>query len=288
LNNVIHVLPDGTLVDTFSEIYTATDQLYTNLRLIRSTDHGATWSGPTTIAADSAMGVSDPESKVPVRDSSLMADVAEGPNGNLYVVWQDSRFSAYDHDGIAFSMSTDGGQTWSTPTEVNGAPDVQAFTPSVSVRADGTIGVTYYDFRYNDAAASLPTAYWLTESTDGIHWSEKRIAGPFDLTYAPRVDDSTLASQNPPEFFLGDYQGLAAQGSSFLPFFVKTNSGNTANRTDVWARPGASVTRTVQAFHVARAAPAVAIDANARARLSANAARALRSRAHHIAIPEQP
>ena len=35
-------------------------------------------------------------------------------------------------------------------------------------------------------------------------------------------------------FFLGDYEGLANDGSAFKSFFVQTNSGNTANRTDVF------------------------------------------------------
>ena len=36
-------------------------------------------------------------------------------------------------------------------------------------------------------------------------------------------------------FFVGDYEGLDASGTTFHPFFVAANSGNTANRTDVFA-----------------------------------------------------
>ncbi len=35
-------------------------------------------------------------------------------------------------------------------------------------------------------------------------------------------------------FFVGDYEGLATMGNAFVPFFVQANSGNTANRTDVF------------------------------------------------------
>jgi hypothetical protein len=35
-------------------------------------------------------------------------------------------------------------------------------------------------------------------------------------------------------FFVGDYEGLATSGPSFIPFFVQANSGDTANRTDVF------------------------------------------------------
>ena len=56
-------------------------------------------------------------------------------------------------------MSTDGGFTWSTPIQVNQTPntvppiDRQAWNPTVAVAADGTVAVTYYDFRNNTAAA---------------------------------------------------------------------------------------------------------------------------------------
>jgi hypothetical protein len=36
-------------------------------------------------------------------------------------------------------------------------------------------------------------------------------------------------------FFIGDYEGLDAMGAAFVPFIIQTNSGNTANRTDVFA-----------------------------------------------------
>jgi hypothetical protein len=35
-------------------------------------------------------------------------------------------------------------------------------------------------------------------------------------------------------FFVGDYEGLANEGPTFVPFFVATNAGSTANRTDVF------------------------------------------------------
>jgi len=36
-------------------------------------------------------------------------------------------------------------------------------------------------------------------------------------------------------FFVGDYEGLATSGTTFIPFFVQTNDENTANRSDVFA-----------------------------------------------------
>jgi hypothetical protein len=61
------------------------------------------------------------------------------------------------------SWRTDGGCTWSAPIPINQRPtnipagDRQAFLPSVAVAADGTVAVTYDDFRFNDANPSLQT-----------------------------------------------------------------------------------------------------------------------------------
>src|SRR5437667_225748 len=78
-------------------------------------------------------------------------------------------------DGSALARSTDGGLTWSTPERINRDPSVTAFEPSVAVRSDGTIGVTYFDFRSNTPdIATLPTDYWIARSTDGVTWRESR------------------------------------------------------------------------------------------------------------------
>ena len=36
---------------------------------------------------------------------------------------------------------------------------------------------------------------------------------------------------------MGDYQGLVSRGPVFVPFFVRTNDGDTSNRTDVFSAP---------------------------------------------------
>jgi hypothetical protein len=142
-------------------------------------------------------------------------------------VWQDSRFSGGLRDGVAFSRSLDGGLTWTLAVRVNAAANVPAFVPAVAIRADGTYGVSYYDFRNNTADPStLLTDYWLARPTDGITWLESHITGPFDLAAAP----------NSGGLFLGDYQALTSSGTLFLPFYVQTNTGNPVNRTDVSPR----------------------------------------------------
>ncbi len=234
INNLIVVLPDGTLINFFTELLN-TGPTTNTLRLIRSTDQGANWSAPITLAVRQTIGTIDPETGVRIRDGTLLGAIAAGKDGSLAVVWQDARFSGGARDGVAFTRSTDGGFTWSTPIGINGQPAVAAFIPSVTIRDDNTIGVTYYDLRSNTADPNtLPTDYWLATSSNGAIWSERRIAGPFDYTTAP-VANGML--------FLGDYQGLASVGTTFLPFFAQTTGGS-VNRTDIFAQLARASTAT--------------------------------------------
>jgi len=188
-----------------------------------------------------SVGTNDPDTGMLVRDGSNLGAIAAGPGGMLVAVWQDSRFSGGVHDGIALSRSSDGGLTWSVPVQVNRDPTVAAFEPGVTVRGDGTIGVTYFDFRSNTAdTGTLYTDYWLTRSSDGVTWLESRVAGPFDLANAPNAEG----------LFLGDYQGLTSVGAEFVPFYVAANTGDTANRTDVFASLATSAGATAKAATV--------------------------------------
>jgi Neuraminidase (sialidase) len=237
IGNQIVVLPNGTLVNVFDLIYNFknTNKLRGhNVAVMRSTDKGKTWSSPTIVSKLGQVQVTDPDTGQLVRTGDIIPDVAVDEtigtptSGNLYLVWQDARFSGGAHDGIAFSKSTDGGRTWSNPVRINQVPSVSAFTATVHVADDGTIGVSYYDFRNNTTSEPLDTDYWLVHSHDGgATWTdENHIGGPFDMKWAP---DSPGKG-----FFVGDYEGLTAVGNSFLPFFVQANSGNADNRTDVY------------------------------------------------------
>jgi len=225
INNQIVVLPDGTLVDFFTQLDSAPSRQ--TLTVIRSQDKGLTWSGPIVVSPVQALGTQDPETGTSVRDAAILGAITAGPDGSLVAVWQDSRFSGGQRDGIALSRSIDGGLTWSTAIRVNRDPTVPAFVPSVAVRADGTMGVTYYDFRSNTSdRATLLTDYWMARSTDGgATWRESRVAGPFDLAIAPYAGG----------LFLGDYQSLVGIGNAFVPFYAAVNSGDLSNRTDVFA-----------------------------------------------------
>jgi hypothetical protein len=89
------------------------------MSVIRSTDMGVTWSKNSTKIAPSRERIAfDPDTGRNIRAEGGLPEVAiDRASGALYVVWQDASFSGVDE--IAFSMSTNNGQTWSMPIKVN-------------------------------------------------------------------------------------------------------------------------------------------------------------------------
>lgn len=235
------VLRDGTLLDLHTHVRFRTGSglsEYT-LQAVRSTDGGATWSAPQKIAAmKSRIAIQDPETGDHVsHTTSLLSDTAVDPRtGRLYAVWQDARFSGDTADGIALVSSGDGGRTWSEPIKVNRTPTTipvanqQTFTVSVAVGRDGTLAVSYSDFRHNDSGTPLLTDRWLARcrpapgnscTNPTAKWRENRLTDTsFDMRQAPRIPDAS----SPRGFFLGEQMGLVATGRGF---------------TSTWATPDA-------------------------------------------------
>ena len=226
INNIIVVTPDDTLIDLFNEIDGLSGSTSTShLKAMLSSDHGTTWTPPVLAADMLGVGTVDPDNNNGVRDSVLLFTTAVGPDGIIYVAWQDARFSSGSYDGIALSHSADHGLTWSTPVQVNGDPSVPAFTPTLAVSPSGTIAVTYYDLRNaHYSTTQLLTDAWIVTASDGIHFTESHLSGPFDLQLAPLT---------PEGYFLGDYQGLVYSGTQFEPFYAQTDAG-TALAADVY------------------------------------------------------
>jgi hypothetical protein len=265
LGNQIAVLPEsdgGHLLDFFTEFLNFSNRaghFPRWLTFIRSTDRGVSWgqeervniefpgsilvgrNGDSTIDVE-PVPCPDPteNGSCPIRSGDFIPDVAvDRNNGNLYAVWMDLRFDGgialVDHDNIAFSMSTDGGRTWSPAIKVNQTPtgepnyDQQAFTPAVHVSDDGTVTVTYYDFRNNDPedTSALETDYFAVNCqsdcavSGGWAGNETRLTPTsFDIRKAPYARG----------YFLGDYMGLASAGNDFVSAFGQAFTQNDASQ----------------------------------------------------------
>jgi hypothetical protein len=247
----------GSLFDFFDDITNSSNRLHgtgpLHLTYIRSDDHGSTWTKPKVVSDMLPMSLfrfssvidpesppacpePDPQGNCPVRTGDIIPDVAVNrSNGNLYAAWQDVRFDGVGHDQIAFSQSTNGGQSWSAPIKVNQTPttepegDQQAFNAAVHVADDGTIAVSYYDFRNNTPSPSeLSTDHWVVHChpasencASAASWNEETRASTtsFDMRAAPFARG----------YFLGDYEGLASRHDpttnkdEFVSTFGSTN-----------------------------------------------------------------
>lgn len=257
IGNQIVVRPQGQVVNFFNEIQNFRNsnhgsQFDFTLALMSSADRGVSW-GPVIRAHKMVPmdrvredGVIDTEpvtcpdpndqGACPIRTADVLFDVAVNrANGNLYAVWQDARFDGFVHDSIAFSQSVNGGLSWSAPIKVNLTPtseptdDQQAFVPSVDVADDGTIAVTYYDFRNNTPGDGiLGTDLWAVhchaateDCTQAASWNEET-----------RVTSTTFNMRQAPfarGYFLGDYEGLASDGNEILAYYSQTHAGDPAS-----------------------------------------------------------
>ncbi len=239
----ILVLPNGTLVDLY-EFYAQQPNgpiTQTSLQLVRSVDQGQTWSTPVNAATMTPLYdpagntlVVDPETGQAVRDPTNPSFGVDGRNGNLYAVWEDGRFSNFRYNDIAFSMSADGGFSWSAPIRVNQTPlniptaNRQAFVPSVAVAANGTIGVSYYDFRFNEPTPGLPTDRWLVQCHPGPN---STASDPACWTSEARLTNSSFDMEDVVPnlfggFFLGEYFGLANVRNDFVATLTQPDGDN--------------------------------------------------------------
>ncbi|MGQ0485031.1 MAG: hypothetical protein ACT4SY_06740 [Hyphomicrobiales bacterium] len=248
INNLIEVQPDGTLAAFFTEILNLPGGgVRVNISLKRSIDHGFSFLPRRgvilahrifTLAIENPVGTFTPNLRQPVRDAGILFDSAvDRRNGNLYLVWQDSRFSRGVIDEIAFSMSKDSGRNWTVPVKINRTPRranqfrEAAFVPTVAVNIDGVIMATYYDFRHDNLYGELADQFALfcdpaaSNCANAASWARERrlTEESFDILDAPVARGR----------FLGDYMGSASATRTLHPAYGVADG---PDRTSIFTR----------------------------------------------------
>ncbi len=158
----------------------------------------------------------------------------------VYALWTDGRWDTSfvyqgitgQHADIAFSRSTDGGNTWSAPIRVNDDPQGNGkdqFFPWMTVGTNGVIHASWSDRR--DSPTGFQYREYYSQSSDG------------GLTWAANIPVADVGGT--PSTFIGDYSGLAVNSDNtlVLPIWTDMRSGQRAY-TDRGVMPAGTATPT--------------------------------------------
>ena len=172
-----------------------------------SEDGAATWGAKTTIGMNPPPEIYGGSPRAP-HFPSIAVNPVNAPGGNrVHVVWTDRRFGTAD---ILMSTSEDGAATWGAPVRVNDDPTNAQFYPWVAASETGKVFVSFYDQRDDPAGRNL-TVYVAVSVDFGVSFQPNRRA--------------SVASFDPGNWFIGDYNGLAASGDFAYPGWCDLRNG---------------------------------------------------------------
>jgi hypothetical protein len=146
-------------------------------------------------------------------------DLSGGPNhGTIYVNWSDQRNGANDTD-IWLIKSTDGGNTWSTPIEVNDDnSNKHQFLTSMDI--DQTNGHLYFVFYDRRAYTNNQTDVYMAISQDGgaTFWNKK-------ISETPFVPNAGV--------FFGDYTDISVHNGIVRPIWARLDFASLSVWTNI-------------------------------------------------------
>ena len=219
---VPRVGPDGTVYLVWTGRRAGDPNLY--IYFSRSRNGGQNWRNPRIIENLASVGINN------IRSGNILTSFAVDPvNGDLFVAWQDARWTGVDQ---ATSMvSRDGGNSWSAPRLVSKAPpNAPTFTVSTSVNRQGQVAVSYYSLQ-RDPSRSVLVDRYIRISADGGETFGRAIRTTrktFDIRFAAQARG----------FFLGDYVGLVGADESFYQLWISTRRRSAeigSRQPDAWA-----------------------------------------------------
>jgi hypothetical protein len=186
------------------------------LESVISTNGGQTFGSPNLITF--ATEYNEPL----IRSGSFLPSaVADRTTQNIYVVYQTLLAGT---PKIAFTKSTNGGTSWSTPVAISDNPvGSGVFNPAINVSPDGgTVSVAFYDHRDNPGSNVLVDLYLAQSFDGGAHWQPN-----IRLTsVSTNASSAPLTSEG---YMLGDYLGVAQTTRPTVPavpIWVDTRTGN--------------------------------------------------------------
>jgi hypothetical protein len=208
-------LPNGNLVVIYWN-FGSRRHPNERLEMVVSTNGGQTFAAPKLIT--NAAEYNEPS----IRTGSILPSaVSDRTTGGLYVVYQTVLSGS---PRIAFTRSSNGGTTWSSPVAISDNPGgLGVFNPAINVSPDGQrLTCVFYDHRNNPGSNVLVDLYLAQSFDGGATWQP-------NIRLSSVSTDASLAPLTPTGYMLGDYQGVAETTNAnvpAVPVWIDTRAGN--------------------------------------------------------------
>jgi hypothetical protein len=216
----IAIAPSGAVFVSWFHYATTVVGQPGQMFVVRSDNHGLTWTPPVVVASVNPLPTKLPGSRF--RNLSVPGMAASPVDGAVYITWADYHTAGNGtKDGdILVSRSTNGGVTWSAPARVNQdalGNGKDQFQPQIAITASGQVNISYFD-RRNDPDDFYIDTYLSRSDDGGAHWSDIRVT---QKMWDPSINPPISGSGE----FIGDYQGLVADDDVAIPFWQDTHIG---------------------------------------------------------------
>jgi hypothetical protein len=256
-----HVTPDGTIYTTVTNFNPKKGVCCASIWVDKSTDGGATWS----VAGTAVSSVTPPPFVYPnttfrdgIENTFAVGNLLDAQGQYpLYVAYEDYSAAV---GNVMLTASYDGGATWSSPIQVNdNTTPVDEFQPNLTVAADCTVSVNFYDRRLACPAAGTHEAANAGLALDTVNPNYTGSLPPFGAanycvnasiqfydpqlnpignnirltrhTWDPQLNSPHTGSASGEETFIGDYfgntTGSSAAGRLDYSTFVSTYDDGT-------------------------------------------------------------
>lgn len=195
------VQPNGTVIVPI-ETFAAQGAFIT---AFTSSDGGATWSPPVTIAQ-----IQYHEDAGGIRSGPLPSAAIDGA-GTVWVVWEDCRFRTNcSTNDLVYAMLS-GGQTWSAVTRIpidGTTSTVDHFIPGIGIDpttsgGNAHVAVHYYYYSQSDCGVSTCQLFvgYISSANGGLTWNAPvALTGAMQLDWLPHSQNGLM---------VGDYIATA-------------------------------------------------------------------------------
>lgn len=196
------VQPSGTVIVPI-ELFTNTNSA--NMSAFSSTDGGATWTAPASIA-----NIQYQADAGNIRSGPLPSAAVDGA-GTVWVVWEDCRFrSSCSTNDLVYSTSNDG-VTWSPVTRIpidDVSSTVDHFIPGIGIdptTASATAHIALHYYYYSHSNCSISTCQlfvgYIASANGGSSWNAPAaLTGAMELAWLPNSQNGLM---------VGDYIATA-------------------------------------------------------------------------------